>query len=668
MTESAPQSISCRAEFSPGPGNVCASPAQKEAIHHVQGPCEVLAGPGSGKTFVLVERILYLIRSGGIPPSHILVLTFSKAAAVEMQQRYRRLRDAQPGAQGGPARQETRPDPHPEPEPPPAEHSAGFPDVTFGTFHSVFYRIYRISSGRNPAVISSRQTRELLAHLIRRHLHHSPGAEEAFDAACMISRVKSAGRFPLEGDPKSIENFRQIYADYDAYLKDNGLIDYEDMISLCAELLRSDPGELHKWQEQFPFILVDEYQDINAAQFAILRMLAGENRNLFVVGDDDQSIYGFRGSDPSYMREFPAYYPDAKRVYLDVNYRCCPQIVEASGKVIRVNQNRLEKGVRSPRFGTREREPSAAGPVDGSGVFLHEFVDTAEQFAWLCGTLSGMSPQQQNMSAVILRTHAQMQPLIRRMDRLGISFQGSGRKGAAVRSDASAAGALETVTGYYRLAEEISAGRITRETIFTVMNRPERYLLRKDFGRTSYTPEEMEWIYPSGSREAAALQTLCRDAAMLGRLSPAMSLRYLQRVIGFRSGSVRLDGTLEALAQECADGRAFLHALKECDPDTLAAGGRDRGIAEQGVHLLTMHGAKGLEFDTVFLPDLNEGLLPGRRSRSPEAIEEERRLFYVAMTRARSALHLMYLRGTKQNPRLPTRFLHPLGVKDWEQT
>ena len=663
MTESAPQSKCFPDESWLRPDDAAANPAQKAAIHHVQGPCEVLAGPGSGKTFVIVQRILYLIRCCGISPSHILVLTFSRAAAAQMRQRYRTLQAVQQEAspEGIPASGQNAPSSVSSA----ASDSAGTGDVTFGTFHSVFYRMYRISSGRNPSVITSRQTAELLSHLIRRHLHRPPVSGEAFDAACMISRAKSSGRFPVEGDPASIENFRQIYADYSAFLKDHDLIDYEDMISLCAQLLRAQPEELHRWQEQFPYILVDEYQDINAGQSDILSMLAGERRNLFVVGDDDQSIYGFRGSDPSFMREFAQRYPDAKHVQLDVNYRSRPQIVHASLKVIRVNQNRMEKQIRSAWGAAQEREIAGAGPEAGSGVFLHEYVDTAEQFQWLCGELSGMSPDRQSASAVILRTHIQMEPLIRRMDQLGIPFQGTAAENARMRRDATAAQALQTVTGYYRLAEEISAGRIFRETIFLVMNRPERYLLRRDFRRSVYTPEELEKVYPTGSREWDELRTLCRDAAMLGKLTPNMSLRYLRRVVGFQSGSSRLDAALDALAGECADARAFLGALRESDFPVTAEEGKDGAVAERGVRLLTMHGAKGLEFDTVFLPDLNEGLLPGRRSRSPEAIEEERRLFYVAMTRARGTLHLMYLRGTKRNPRLPSRFLHPLGVKDW---
>lgn len=625
------------------------SPAQEEAIHHDLGPCEVLAGPGSGKTCVLVQRILYLIRERGVTPSGILVMTFSRGAALEMRRRFLEQYYMPRGSAA----------PSPFTALPEGEEGAG---VTFGTFHSVFYHIYRISSGSNPSIISGRQSGELLNNLILRHLGRPARTGEVHDAAAMISRIKSTGRFPPTGDPKALSHLRGIYEDYNAYLEENALIDFEDMISSCDALLRSRPEELRRWQDQYQYIMVDEYQDTNAGQADLLRMLAGERRNLYVVGDDDQSIYGFRGSDPSFMRDFTTAYPDARRIVLDINYRCAPEIVRASHQVIRVNQNRLEKPVRPAGNAGTIRSRGTTDRTDG--VLLREYTSTQDQYQGLEEILSAMTGKEQSASAIILRTHAQMTPLMRYLGAKGIDYQEAGRNASRSRVNPVCEENLRTIIGYYRLAEELANGKASRSNLFMVMNRPERYLLRKDFRRSFYTEEELQRLYPAGSNEAAALRTLCRDAAMLRRLTPPLSLRYLTRVIGFQSDFARLNEVLASLAADCGDSAQFLRLLEQIDLSDLP---EDIGSADpSGVHIMTMHAAKGLEFDTVFLPDLNEGLLPSRRSRSPEAIEEERRLFYVAMTRARHTLYLMYLRGTKLNPRLPTRFLHPLGVKDWE--
>ena len=624
LQESVPESRNCPESKTSGPG---ANPDQIKAVHHFTGPCEILAGPGSGKTFVLVQRILFLIRDRHIDPARILVLTFSKAAALEMQRRFSRV---------------SSPETYP---------------VVFGTFHSVFYRILRESSDRTFTLINDRQQSRLFAVLIRRYLHHPPRGDEMATLSSLISRTKSTGRFPVEGTEGSIENFRRMFRDYSIYLEENDLIDFDDMIEKCRQLLVRSPEVLAGWRERFHFFMVDEFQDINAGQFEILRLLAQGRNNLFVVGDDDQSIYGFRGSDPTYMMRFREIYPGTERIDLRVNYRCRAEIVRLSQSVIRENSVRLGKQVQPDRTGE-------------DCVHLLAFVSEKEQYEGLCRMLEKMGPQAAEQTAVIVRSHAQMQGLIRVMEREGVPFRRRGSQGKrnAAPVDRRAQEELRLILGYLHLAEELAHDDISRQNLFLVMNRPERYLLRRDFGKENYTEEELLSIFPQGSREAELMRSICRDLKTLRRLSPEKAVRYLTGVIGLSIETPGLSEALEAAAARCRDTAHLQQRLEDTDLKVLLSGsGADPGEKEpHGVNLLTMHACKGLEFDTVFLPDLNEGILPNRRARSEQAIEEERRLFYVAMTRARDELNLLYIRGDKENPRLPSRFLHPLGVKDWE--
>ena len=599
-----------------------ANPAQDAAIHHFTGPCEVLAGPGSGKTFVLIQRILFLIRDKGVAPSSILALTFSRASAIEMQRRFHGL---------------TRPEQYP---------------VVFGTFHSVFYRILRESSDHSITLITNARQRGLLNSLILRYLQHTPSAEEVTSLSSLISKTKATGRYPAEGSGEALSNFRSLFRDYTAYLTENDLIDFDDMIERCRLLLRRSPEILERWQRRFCFLLVDEFQDINASQFEILRLLAGEKGNLFVVGDDDQSIYGFRGSDPSYMLRFQEIYPGAPKIILNINYRCRGEISRRALCVIKENTVRMDKEVQSYRPGEH-------------CVHLMEFEDEERQYDALVRMLSELKDAAIGRTAVIVRSHMQMQGLRSFLEKNGIPYQerGRGKKESAFQ-DRRAGEEIRVLLGYLRLAEEFSQDTLTREHLFAVMNHPERYLLRKDFGKETYSEEELLLLYPRGSREAAQLRRLCRDLYVMQHLSPVRALRYLEEEIGVKPQTRGLSGTLESLALECRDLTQFRQRL-EREKLSIPAGTADQNAEKNAIQILTMHACKGLEFDTVFLPDLNEGVLPSRRAQSPESIEEERRLFYVSMTRARDQLYLMYLRGDRENPRLPCRFLHALGVKDW---
>ena len=301
--------------------------AQYRAITHGAGAMLVLAGPGSGKTFTVTQRIKYLIEHHHVKPENILVITFTKAAATEMQERFVRLNDG-------------RNDP-----------------VHFGTFHSVFFQILRRTykfTAQN--IIREGDKYRLLSQIIS-EMPDEIRTESRFDdnsdmlqgLLSEISTVKNNGITPQEirSTTVSQEEFEYIFRLYKQEMNRSRLIDFDDMVLLCRDLLVSRPETLKMWQERFQYILVDEFQDICPLQYEVVRLLAKPQDNLFIVGDDDQAIYGFRGSRPEIMLNFSADYPEALQVLLDVNYRSRRDIVDVADKLIRHNLTRFDKNVRA---------------------------------------------------------------------------------------------------------------------------------------------------------------------------------------------------------------------------------------------------------------------------------------------------------------------------------
>ena len=295
------------------------NPSQKRAIAHLSGPMMVLAGPGSGKTSVIVERTAHMIHEGKIPASSVLVVTFSRAAAVEMKERFLKF--------------------------------TGVPrtGVTFGTFHGVFYGILKQAYGLNGSNILSEEEKYAILRELAVNCATEQSQEGDFveDLAKEISVVKG-GRISLEHYYSSCcpdEVFRQIFKGYRKVLNERRKLDFDDMLLSCYELLRKRKDILAAWQKKFQYILVDEFQDINHLQYDIVKMLAAPENNLFVVGDDDQSIYKFRGANITNILNFEKEYEDAKVIKLEQNYRSCGNILAAANAVIQHNAGRKDKAL-----------------------------------------------------------------------------------------------------------------------------------------------------------------------------------------------------------------------------------------------------------------------------------------------------------------------------------
>lgn len=585
--------------------------SQREAVCCGTGPCEVIAGPGSGKTLVLTEHILYLIEHEHVPPSGILVLTFSRAAAAQMKERFSVI------SQGR------------------------FRDVRFGTFHSVFFYILRESTGRNYALLTAFQREKILSQLILNYYDDPKERPAAEELEKMLRASSNTG--------EDAEKIRCIQRDYRSYLRENRFIDFDDMILACRHILTRHAQVREYWQKQFRAILVDEFQDVNAEQYEVLRLLT-DGRGLFVVGDDDQSIYGFRGSSPSIMQRFMTDFPGAVRIFLGFNYRCSANICKAAGIMIRENRIRIEKVVQ------------AVCPP-GDRVVLKGFKEDRQQLDYLADELARMTEEEQCRAAVITRTNLHVQKVAAFLSSRNITCAGKISASQAV---------LETVLRdleHYRcLSLGMREGSLPRQSLYRVMNRPERYLLRSVADKEQIPVQRLRDNILRQKGSVTELTEFLKDLFVLSTFDPEGFLRYLFDAMGYGRWAQENLGS----AYEVKKVQEELLRLSRQFKDTgemieAAVRGREKHRKESsgGVQIMTMHACKGLEFERVYLPALNEGIIPGRRCREAEDLEEERRLLYVAMTRARQHLELLYVTGSRENPRPPSRFLSVYGVKSF---
>ena len=585
--------------------------SQREAVCCGTGPCEVIAGPGSGKTLVLTEHILYLIEHEHVPPSGILVLTFSRAAAAQMKERF-------------------------------SVRSQGrFRDVRFGTFHSVFFYILRESTGRNYALLTAFQREKILSQLILNYYDDPKERPAAEELEKMLRASSNTG--------EDAEKILCIQRDYRSYLRENRFIDFDDMILACRHILTRHAQVREYWQKQFRAILVDEFQDVNAEQYEVLRLLT-DGRGLFVVGDDDQSIYGFRGSSPSIMQRFMTDFPGAVRIFLGFNYRCSANICKAAGIMIRENRIRIEKAVQ------------AVCPP-GDRVVLKGFKEDRQQLDYLADELARMTEEEQCRAAVITRTNLHVQKVAAFLSSRNITCAGKISASQAV---------LETVLRdleHYRcLSLGMREGSLPRQSLYRVMNRPERYLLRSVADKEQIPVQRLRDNILRQKGSVTELTEFLKDLFVLSTFDPEGFLRYLFDAMGYGRWAQENLGS----AYEVKKVQEELLRLSRQFKDTgemieAAVRGREQHRKESsgGVQIMTMHACKGLEFERVYLPALNEGIIPGRRCREAEDLEEERRLLYVAMTRARQHLELLYVTGSRENPRPPSRFLSVYGVKSF---
>lgn len=604
--------------------------AQTEAVAHNKGPCMVLAGPGSGKTLTIAKRIEYLIMKHKVRPEEILVITFTKYAAWEMKNRTRSICG-------------------------PSSYA-----VTFGTFHGIYYGILKWAYRLNQSNLLSdeekyRILREILPGI---DWDQEPEADEEKDylqeLAIEIGNVKNNCMDIEEYEPVkyTTEKFRKLYRTYEETKKKYRKIDFEDMLIQCRDLFMKRPDILKKWQEKFQYILVDEFQDVNQAQYDVVRMLAAPQDNLFVVGDDDQSVYGFRGAKPGIMMEFMKDYPKARQILLDVNYRSSGYIVKGALRVIGNNKIRFEKKIeafRKPDETVHVQE--VKDPVQEAEYVLERIREYREK---------GVSYTEM---AVLYRTNVDARAMSELMTEYQIPFVMKEHLNDIYEHFI----ALDMIS-YLRLSQ----GEYDRKYFLQIANRPNRYLTRESMKTGNVSYESLRRYYRDKDWMVDRIDQLEWDMKMICDKTPYAAIQYIRKRMGYdeflkeyaayrKISSEDLFAVLEEIWQNSKGYGTIKEWFEHIESygKMLKEQNKKNGEKE-GVNLMTMHAAKGLEFDTVFVIEANEGSCPYKKAIADEEIEEERRLFYVAMTRAKRKLVISYVKEKNGKDLLPSRFVSEL--------
>lgn len=580
--------------------------AQERAINHYKGACLCLAGPGSGKTFVITNRIVHMVKELQIPSEHILVITFTKAAAGEMEERFRNIL--------------------------PNEHA------WFGTFHSCFYYILKKSYTSIPNQFISTEEKH---HILSKILNDVLGKDadiEFDDASRLLSLYMNNGlsmQHASEFADIKPECLHEIYQKYHKALIEYCYMDFDDLMLRTYQLLKDHQEIRIRWQEQFQYILIDECQDMNVLQYKIIKLLAGDKKNIFMVGDDDQSVYRFRGAKVELMQRFIDDYKPVAQINLDTNFRSTAGIVEGSRKVIAQNKNRFAK------------ELHAYNP-EKTGITIESFELRGDMYESVLEGLQMVEKGDLSQVAIIYRTNQELRGMAYKLRQRDIPY--------IAKEDCKSIFDEEwylDVEAYIRLG----LGSVDRQYILRVANKPNRFIKREQLVSCSVLPDSL----------TIPVKHICT-------MRPYLAIKYIWSGIGYGKWLENELGTdiekwnviceqLEEITQEMKCFTSLEDWLTHVEEDRL----RQKTVqkpknqdAAKGVHLLTMHASKGLEFDTVYLLDVNKGKVPKGSKFTPEELEEERRLFYVAMTRAKKQLYIYYVRGTSDHVLQPSVFLEPI--------
>ena len=608
---------------------------QDEAIKHGNGPCMVLAPPGSGKTLIVTERTRYLIEESGVRPDQILVITFTRYAAREMKERFERL-------------------------------TAGknYP-VTFGTFHSIFYGILKCAYGIGANnLMSEKESSVLLQEVLdQTNIESTPEVEDEEELVRELLRevgmVKNGLCHLKDFHSKYLtqDEFAEVFRSYEHQKKELKKFDFDDMLVQCYALFRKKPEILQGWQKRFQYILIDEFQDINRVQYEVIRMLAAPRYNLFVVGDDDQSIYGFRGAKPELMLYMKQEFPSLRTISLTVNYRSTEFITGAAARVILHNDTRFYKRVQSFRG-------------RGQNVHVQEVLDEQEEAQYVTEEIQkkldqGIKPGE---IAVLFRAAVQARMISEILSEHRIPFE-----------------MRDYVTNFYRhfivkdmmAYLQLAAGKRDRSLFLTICNRPLRYLARNSMENRQVNFEDLRKFYCDKDWMLDIIDQFDVDVRMMKNMAPYAAIQYIRKKIGYddflkeyaekhQISWKQLMDVMAELEERSKNFKSYdeweIHIAKYTQEleEQQAKARKIKGERENKVQLMTIHSAKGLEFEDVFVIHANEGEIPHQKSEKKDEIEEERRLFYVALTRAKNNLCISYITQKNGNSIKPSRFVEEL--------
>lgn len=625
---------------------------QREAVQKTEGPVLIIAGPGSGKTKTLTHRIVYLIKERGVRPENILAVTFTNKAASEMRNRVSGILE-NCGDKSACASKES----------PFSLHFRNTSLPLIGTFHSLCVRILREdaeSAGiKRDFVIYDSDDQMGIVRGVMKEMDLSAEEINPRSVHSAISDAKNKLRAPEDvmnmADSLFLENVAKVYAIYQKRLLECGALDFDDLIMRTTLLFTEKPAVLQKYQDRFHFVMVDEYQDTNHAQYKLVDMLSRKHRNLCVVGDDWQSIYKWRGADIQNILDFEKNYPEAKTVLLEQNYRSTQNILDAAYGVISRNRNRKEKKLWTDKKG-------------GNPIVVYEAANEKGEAEFIVSEIAklnrGIGGQKVNLNevAILYRTNAQS----RSIEESFLSFQVPYKIVGGIKFYARRE--VKDVLAYLRFIQNpsdiasleriinIPARKIGKATLDKVMKEMRSSGL--DFLETILGYSGKELTKDKVAKLRAFAENVSDMREKLAEMETDKFLEYVLERIGYENyikdgteeGESRWENVLEIFSAlekyKSMDAREGLQAFLE--DVALVSDVDDWEESSEAVTLMTLHAAKGLEFDTVFMVGMEEGLLPHGRSLSDESeMEEERRLCYVGMTRAKRNLYLTCARTRK---------------------
>ena len=602
------------------------SESQEKAIAFYKGPAIVLAGPGSGKTTVITHRVKNLIQKNKVDPTKILVVTFTKAAAENMRLRFKSLMAGR-----------------------------SLP-VSFGTFHSIFFKILRTEKDYRPdSLLSDIEKINIIKEIIIR-LKIDVASKSDFTRSIMDDIGKAKGNMENVKDFEPItcdkEMFFKIMEEYEKEKRLTNKVDFEDMLRLCYELFKEKPQILAKWQSVYEFVLVDEFQDINKLQFEIVKMISAPENNIFIVGDDDQSIYGFRGSHPELMFEFEEYYEDAEEILLTNNYRSTQAIVDMASDLIVHNHKRFEKEIVA--VGEEGRRPdirifkSQKDEIESTCLMVKEYIK------------NGIKPSE---IAVLVRNNIYIQSIRTIFESMSVNTY------TKTKLDTLASSMIyKDIICYLKCAYLWKDGECSDlESFINILNKPPRLLSRDVVLECGANIKKLREVYSHEREVLRSIDDLDFHMKMIQKLNPYGAVNYIINVIGYEkylrqyangkgTSLKKLKYELDRIQMESEKYKTIKEWIDISENDN----SEKKEINTEGVNIITMHGSKGLEFKVVFILNVNQGIIPTSRAIRGQDFEEERRVFYVAMTRAEKYLHIFLIGENLGFPIEPSMFLNEI--------
>ena len=584
---------------------------QLKAVNHLDGPCMVLAGPGSGKTRVITYRIANMVVNKNIKPTSILAISFTKASSIEMKNRALSL-----------------------------SNDFRMNKVTYGTFHSVFFRILRYFENYNIESILDEKTKRIgLKNILKGlNIENADDDETIGQVINEISYVKNElmDKRDFKSEVLTNDEFIKVYNFYEEYKQQMNKIDFDDMLIKTYELLKNNKAALDRVRSVYRYILVDEFQDINKVQFEALKLIANPSNNIFVVGDEDQSIYGFRGSRPDFLLEFEEYFSNTKKVLLDINYRSKGEIINIANRLIEKNTNRYEKVIK-------------CGQGNGAKVNYISPEDSEEEAVYIAKDIKNKVQEdytEYTDFAVIYRTNIQSRALVDVFMDMRIPF---------VVKDS-----IVTIYDHWAAQDILAYLRIgvnpnSNKDWIRIINKPFRYISKDNLNLIKDEPDFINSLINKCDlhpKQVKTINDLDIDISYVKGLNPKNAISYIRTTLDYdryildyctnrkikTNGPIEILNELESSATNFKTIQEYLEHIERVKSEIVD---NKNNKETDGVIFTTMHSAKGLEFKNVYIIGANEGTIPHEKSyeiddeeKKNDQIEEERRLMYVAITRA----------------------------------